>query len=296
MKFAFQRFASAILPTAFAVLTAGISSTALFVRPSIAAAPRELEIGIPGLDFQTVFEKQLQKKSPPIDLVAFYTKNRRMLIAAVWERQTSADFQVQAGLSREAMRKAITDFGGKGYRLAHMTGSGSGGPELYTGIWNKAPGQKLVVRYGFPQKELLALHAKQAANKYLIHRIMAVEVNNTIRFSAVWEADVTALRELRIGLSETAFRRETLTRPKKGFRLRQAFVYVEKRRVKYACIWEKSDGPQQLIRYRMTAVALKKMRAKMTKRGYRPAQIHGYAVNGRALYVAVWEETAKKSR
>lgn len=268
----------------FAVLTS---------PPAIAAPPRELQVGLAGNAFQKAFKKRTAARFAPLDFSTHYGGRGRIVLAAIWEKRDSGEFKMKAGLGRDALEKEIKSLADAGFRLEHLTATGSGGKALYSAIWTKAPGQRLAARFGYPEKEILKLHRQFTAKKYAIHRIMAVEDNGKIRYTAAWEQDDGNRRELQLGISDSVFQREIRSRPKKGFRLRQAFAYVDRRRVRIACIWEKSAGPQQEIRVGLTAGGLKRLHEQMTKKGFAPARISGYGVNGRDRYIAVWEKAAK---
>ena len=92
-------------------------------------------------------------------------------------------------------------------------------------------------------------------------------------------------------ISAIKFRQEIRKRTQAGFRIRQIFVYVLGRRTRYACIWEKSNGPKQQVSLNQTLSMMKKTPAKMKKDGLQPSQIHAYSVNGRERFVVVWEQS-----
>jgi hypothetical protein len=263
------------------------------VSPAVAAPPRELQFGLSQQAFQKEFEKRIAARYAPQDFSSHYGLRGQSVLAAIWEKRDSGEFKMKAGLSRDDLEREIKSLADAGFRLEHLTATGSGGTPRYSAIWTKAPGQQLAVRFGFPEQEILKLHRQFTAKKSAIHRIMAVEKDGNIRFTAAWEQADGDRRELQLGISDSAFQREIRNRGKAGFRLRQAFAYVDRRRVRIACIWEKADGPQQEIRVGLTPDGLKRLHEQLTKKGFVPARISGYGVNARDRYIAVWEKTKK---
>jgi len=257
--------------------------------PSGAAPPRELQIGMPGNAFQAEFKKRVAAKFAPLDFSSHHGLRGKIVVAAIWEKRDTGRFKMKAGLSRNELEKEIKSSADAGYRLEHLTAMGSGGKPQYSAIWSKTPGQRLAVRFGYPEKEILKLHGQFTGKKYAIHRIMTID-DGQVRYTAAWEQADGDVRELQLGLSDAVFQREVRNRLKTGFRLRQAFAYVDRRRVRIACIWEKADGPPQEIRVGLTPAGLNKLHEQLTKKGYVPAQVQGYAVNGRDRYIAVWEK------
>lgn len=262
------------------------------IAASADAAPpqRELTVGQDSSAFRKEFEQRTKNRFAPLAISTHYSLRGRILVSTVWEKRTGGRFLLKAGIKRGEMQKLIAKNGDDGFRLQHMTGSGSGGRETYTAIWDKAPGQRLAVRYGCTKGELLKRHAEFTGRKYAIHRIMAVESSGRIRFTAVWEADVPHKRELQAGIPESAFARQARRRTKNDFRLLQAFGYVEGRSPKIACIWEKSTGPEQEIHARLSETAVKDLDRKLAAKGFAPAFVNGYAVAGRDRYIVVWEK------
>lgn len=258
-----------------------------------AAEPRELTYATPHTEFQKLFDKQLKRKFVPVDIASYYLTPASLQFAAIWEPRAVGDVQVRVTLTRDALKQQVTDFGNKGYRLEHLSGTGAGGAERYNAVWNKIPGQQVVIRYGFPQKALLAEHLKQTEKKFVLHRVTAVEIDNAIRFTAVWDNDGIGRRELDLGMSATRLKRSVRNRAKAGFRLRQLCVYVERRAVKYGCIWEKAAGPAQELVTGMNVRTLQKTHEEMTANGFRPRQILGYGINRRDRFVGVWEKVAR---
>jgi len=258
--------------------------------PSGAAPPRELQIGMPGNAFQAEFKKRVAAKFAPLDFSSHHGLRGKIVVAAIWEKRDTGRFKMKAGLSRNELEKEIKSSADAGYRLEHLTAMGSGGKPQYSAIWSKTPGQRLAVRFGFPEKEILKLHRQFTGKKYAIHRIMSIEDDGQVRYTAAWEQADGDRRELRLGLSAAVFQGDIRNRPKSGFRLRQAFAFVDRRGVRIACIWEKAAGPPQEIRVGLTETGQKKLHEQLTKKGYVPAQINGYAVNGRDRYIAVWEK------
>jgi Polyglycine hydrolase-like, structural repeat len=257
---------------------------------SPAAPPRELQIGMPSAAFQAEFKKRVAAKFAPLDFSSHYSLRGKIVLAAIWEKREVGQFKMKAGLSRDDLEKEIKSSADAGYRLEHLTAMGSGGAPQYSAIWSKTPGQRLAVRFGYPEKDILKLHREFTGKKHAIHRIMTIEDDGHVRYTAAWEQADGDRRELQLGVSDAVFQREIRNRPKTGFRLRQAFAYVDRRRVRIACIWEKAAGPPQEIRVGLTAAGLQKLHEQLTKKGFVPAQIHGYAVNGRDRYIAVWEK------
>lgn len=245
-------------------------------------------------EFQREFQKRIQNNFAPLWVSAHYAPRGRVVVSAVWEKRSGGDVKLQAGLSRDEMTKAVNKWASAGYRLEFMTGSGMGGFERYTAVWEKAPGQQLAVRYGYPLKELLKRHTEFTTKKgYVIHSIVAVEDDGRLRYTAAWEKDDLADRKLYMNLSEGTFLQQIRKLPKQGYRLRQVTPGIAGRRMRIACIWDRTGGPEQEIGTRLTEAAVKKRNADMTGKGYVPAIVSGLSINRHDRYYIVWEKPDK---
>ncbi|MEF3366432.1 hypothetical protein V3H18_07785 [Methylocystis sp. 9N] len=57
----------------------------------------------------------------------------------------------------------------------------------------------------------------------------------------------------------------------------------------FAAIWDKSDGPAWQARHGLTSAQYQQTFDELTTQGYRPVDVSGYSVGGRATYAAIFE-------
>lgn len=254
---------------------------------------RELTVGQTSKEFQAEFDKRLKNDFAPVSFSAHYDSRGKVRTATVWENRTEGKFGIKAGLTQKAttelVKKMITD----GYRLEHLSAMGRGG-ERYSSIWILAPGQQLAVRYGFPLTELMKRHKEFTNKQYAIQALTVFRDKGKTFYTAAWEKAEFAERVFYADATLAAFMKQTRERPKKGFRLRQVYTYVNSRRQSIACIWEKTAGPPQVVEANLTEAALKRTMKKMAGSGHSPTMITGLSLGGRDRYVVVWEKTGKK--
>lgn len=252
---------------------------------------RELTAGLTLQAFQKEFDARMKTLFAPVSLSTHYRPRGRVAISVVWEKRKRGRIRTKTGLKTDAMQKEVADADKKEYRLELMTGSGSGGPERYSAVWSNRTPREIAVRYGYPTKRLLKAHHEFKAKGFQVRSVMAVDAANNTWLGAAWEKNNTVLRELQVDLAEGAFRKEARERPKKGWRLVQACAYFRGRRLRVACIWQKTlGGPVQEIHSNLSEVALKRMNEKLTGQGYVPSVIAGYAVGRGDRYIAAWEK------
>lgn len=275
-----------------ALVAAAAAALVLFAgRPLLADPPRELSVGISGEEFQKEFDRQTGNGLRPLD-VAVCAAGRRITVSMLWERRLRPAFKMRAGMSRDELKQQITDAGKDGFRLIDLAGIALGETELYAAIWDKEkePGPQLTVRYGYPLAEFRKVHKELASAGNAIICLTALEEDRKVRFTAAWEKQETPSRELELDLSEPRLEKALRDRSKKGERLVAVCPYSSGRFVRYACVWEKSAGPEQQVQLSLTAAALKRLEPAMAEKGLRPAHITAFAAGGQDRYAVIWEE------
>ena len=76
----------------------------------------------------------------------------------------------------------------------------------------------------------------------------------------------------------------------RGLRIVLLDGYTVGGKVYYLAAWDKGNGKPWRFHYGMTAKALQNKFKSYSKEGYRPVQVEGYSVNGKAYYAAIWEK------
>ena len=77
-----------------------------------------------------------------------------------------------------------------------------------------------------------------------------------------------------------------------GFRLVQVSGYEVSGQARFAAIWEKSSGPERQARHGLTSAQYQQTFDQLLGQGFRPVQVSGYSVQGRARFAAIWERMA----
>ena len=82
----------------------------------------------------------------------------------------------------------------------------------------------------------------------------------------------------------------TDTSAHRGFRLRTISGYEHGGEARYAAIWDKRPGPAWAARHGLSNGEYQRTFDDLTKQGYRPKVVSGYAVGGQDRYAAMWEK------
>ena len=259
----------------------------------MAAPPRELEVGVGDSRFQRDFDTKKEQTLRLVDLTTTVEKTRR-LTAWIWEKRADVEWKSRAGLTREEMQQEVTVSDEAGLRLTHMTAYGTAKTERYSAIWEKSEGPAMSIKYGIPHKKLQDVSRKFAEEGFRPVRIAAVTLDRRAELTGVWEKATDPPRELQAGLSNARFKRELRSRLRRGFRIVQICCYTEDGRMQFACIWEKSDGPEQQVDLGVTRAAVERLGRQQERQKFVALQISSCTLNFRALYTVVWEKTADK--
>src|SRR2546425_1248781 len=82
----------------------------------------------------------------------------------------------------------------------------------------------------------------------------------------------------------------------RGYRLVEVSGYSVGNQALYAAIWEQSAGPPRVARHGLSSGQYQAEFDQLVAQGYRLVDVSGYAVNGQALYAAIWEHSNGNGR
>lgn len=271
-----------------------------FALPMIAAEPdsespaaeRELQVGVSNDEFQQEFDRRVGQKLRPIDVTTTVERGR-LILSWIWDRRDGPEWKLRANMTREEIQREVTASDLEGFRLVHLAACAAGGEDRFSAVWEKASGPQMSIKYGVPVGEVEMLAESLAEEGQRPVRIAAASFDRRVEFTGLWEKTDEPPRELEFDLSDRQLQRAMRTRTAKGFRPIQICGYVSNRRVRFACIWEKSAGPPREIVTALTEANLQRVRQRRARDGFQPIQIHSYTPAARALYAVIWEKSGE---
>lgn len=168
--------------------------------------------------------------------------------------------------------------------VACPVGSGSAAPPAWE------------ARYGVTADDFVKADKELAEKGFRPAQICAANTGKGVRFTAVWEKrpdgpelgaryDLTA-KELEAAAAEFK---------DKGFRPVDVCGYESGGAARFAAVWEQApkDAPARAARHDLTGDDYRKLYADLTKDGFRPLRVTGYAVGKETRYATVWEKEPK---
>jgi len=91
------------------------------------------------------------------------------------------------------------------------------------------------------------------------------------------------------GLTSSEYQQEFDNWIGQGYRLKDVSGYAVGTSDRYAAIWEKTTGPAEVARHRLTSSQYQQEFDYWVGQGYRPTLVNGYEVNGTVYFAAIWE-------
>lgn len=241
--------------------------------------------------FQREFDRQAARGFRPIDL-ALFTEQRTTRVAVIFAERSEPLFQVRVNVSAAEIQTAAKEFQPDGFQLVRVAVDPAGKELKYAGIWERRR-TAAHVRLGFdPQQFNEARQKLKAEGSRPIDLVLNV-VKGEKLYSAIWDGTAEPERVLESDLTSGEVTSAIERRQGDGFRLLDICGYPVGRSDRYACIWEKSDGPQQQVLMRQTSKGLTRVIKRLESQGFRPARVSAYRMGSGIRFAVVWDAKAE---
>ncbi|MGC4377203.1 hypothetical protein WD019_09740 [Fictibacillus sp. Mic-4] len=122
----------------------------------------------------------------------------------------------------------------------------------------------------------------------LTHISVHTDGSGRDRYAAIWVKEKGPAWQARHGMTAEQYQRTFNDLVKKGYRLVDVSGYAIGGKDRYAAIWVKEKGPAWQARHGMTAEQYQRTFNDLVKKGYRLADVSGYAIGGKDRYAAIW--------
>jgi len=153
-------------------------------------------------------------------------------------------------------------------------------------------------RHGLTADDFEKTTKQLAERGYRPVQISAAVVGKELRFAAIWEKHADAPpTETRHNLTDKQYEKTADELKEKGFRPVEVRGYEVDGEARFAAIWEKApkDAPAREAHHALTSDDYRKVYAELTKKGYRPLQVSGYAIGKETRYATIWEKEPKNA-
>jgi hypothetical protein len=170
-------------------------------------------------------------------LNAFQTR-QGVRYAAIWQWGENTPAMVRRDMTAAAFQQAVSDFGARGYAVAHMDAAGTACGPRFAAIWNKsaAPASKIVT--GLSGSAFKQQAATLAADGYAPRQIAGYAEAGSARFAAVFTRNASLHAEHAV--PAPAFHARSVAMNARGYALRDANGYVVGAKAFIAAVWERA--------------------------------------------------------
>lgn len=163
--------------------------------------------------------------------------------------------------------------------------------DLYAAVWERTGGPAWAARHGMTSAAYQKAFDEFTRQGYRLRTVSGCGLNGSDFYAAEWEKADGPPWAARHGMTSADYQRAFDQFMQQGYRLRCVSGYAVGGRDLYAALWEKTGGPAWGARHGMDSAAYQKAFDEFTRRGFRPRWVSTYALGGRDLYAAVWEQS-----
>jgi CubicO group peptidase (beta-lactamase class C family) len=201
------------------------------------------------------------------------------------------DWQARHGLTAAAFQDEFDQLASRGYRLIKVSGYDIEGEPRYAGVWYMQQGNRWQARHGISEADYQAAIEALGREGYRPVDISVFRSQERTLFCAIWEEEAGLPWIAKHRLTPTQYQNLFDELSASGYRLRCMSPYEDQEGERYACIWDRYNGPAWEARHGLTAEEYQQEFDIQLRRGYRLVRVVGYSLNGATRYAAIWEQS-----
>lgn len=198
---------------------------------------------------------------------------------------------VRVNVTAEEFLTQAKEFAPQGYQPVGISGYAVDGETNYAIIWDKKPFAAWAERHDLRAEEFQDNFDAYLGRGLRPFSLSAHTVEGNVRFSGLWEQRAGEVRFNSVGQSAEQFEKTSDVHEKQGFQVKQVVGYTIDGEPRFSALWEKdTDAEPSETRLDLTAENFPQTSKGLANRGYRPASLKGYEVEGAARFTGVWEK------
>lgn len=153
-----------------------------------------------------------------------------------------------------------------------------------------------VARHGMTSSEYQSQFDYWVRQGYRLTDISGYNVNDAVRFAALWEKKSGPAWVARHGMTASSYQSQFNYWTSRGYRLTWIQGYAIGGVDYYAAIWEyDTSGPAWIARHRMSSSTYQSYFNYYARHGYRLKHVSGYLVGTSDRYAAIWEKSSGRA-
>lgn len=227
--------------------------------------------------------------------VCGYGVGTKAYYAAIWEKKSGPAYATHHGMTGSVYQQKVTSYHQQGYRLIQVNGFAVGNTAYYTAIWEKTTGPQLAAHHGMTGADYQAKFNNYSNQGYRLVWVSGYGVGNTPYYAAIWEKTTGPVMATHHGMSSADYQQKFNSYAGQGYTIKMVSGYNVGNTDYYAAIWEKTNSPVTSARHRLSSSNYQAEFENHKYQGYKPTLVSGYAMNGKATFAAIWENTVFKS-
>ena len=201
------------------------------------------------------------------------------------------DWQARHGLTAATYQTEFDALVDRGYRLVKVSGYEFNDEPRYAGIWYMQNGNRWQARHGISEADYQAAMDSLRREGYRPVDISVFRSQGRTFFSAIWEEEAGLPWIARHRLTPNQYQALFDELSASGYRLRCVSPYEDAEGERYACIWDRYNGPAWMARHGMSGAEYQAEFDRQSERGFRLVRVVGYTIAGNTRYAAIWEQS-----
>jgi CubicO group peptidase (beta-lactamase class C family) len=129
--------------------------------------------------------QKITKKGYRLVHVDGYTNEKKVLHAAIWNKQSTNGLRARHGFTGTQYTAEFKKNKNDGYRLAHISGYGIKGKAYYAGVWQKTSSSGYVARHGMTSKQYQETVAKYWKQGFRVTQVDSYDVRNKTYYACI---------------------------------------------------------------------------------------------------------------
>jgi CubicO group peptidase (beta-lactamase class C family) len=244
--------------------------------------------------YQTLIDTLRVQNFRPLD-VNGYSINGADHFASVWEQSPGPEWILRHDQSSDQHNKLLNTLPGQGFRPIAVSPYDKGGTARYASLWYKVAGPAFEARHGMTPDQYQATFDQLKAQRFRLVDVCGYVDAGQLRFAAVWDKSPMTDWAARHGMTPGAFLAERGHLEAHGFVLWRVSGYPAPGGTRYAAIWIKESpsiepGVTWQAKQGMSSAEYQSEFDALKTRGFRPAKINGFTVDGVTQYAGIWHK------
>ncbi len=227
--------------------------------------------------------------------VSGYEVNGSARYAAFWVKGSGPDLATHHGMTGADYQNKATQYDNLGYRLTWVDGYNVGNGTYFAAIWEKKGGAPLIAKHGMTSGQYQNEFMTNKGNGYRCIHVDGYRSGNSDRYAAIWVKDGGAFPRAHHAQTAASYQATVEQNIQDGYRPVHLSAWGAGNSSRYASLWQKTGGDPFWMRHNLNSQQYQAEAENFHYTGYHVKNVNGYTVNGKARFIAFWENPHMKA-